>query len=110
MGITKKERRELWIDQIKTAISMANQAIENCEDNGTCNFDSCLVEKESFFTWQETIDMFVECGLRARKYDKKYISINNIKGQAEKNTLWHKTLKTWLEEQGFKCSMHYQMD
>lgn len=109
--MTKKETiKEIWIDQIKTAISMANEAIENCEDNGTCNFDSCLVEKESIFTWQETIDIFQSCGLNASKYNKKYISIDVLKGQAEKNTKWHKTLKTWLEEQGFKCSMHYQMD
>ena len=34
MGITKEERKEVWVDQINTAISMANKAIENCDDNG----------------------------------------------------------------------------
>ena len=35
--ITKAERKEVWIDQIKTAIFAANNAvIYNPEDNGTC--------------------------------------------------------------------------
>ena len=109
--MTKKEMiKTVWVDQIKTAISMANKAIENVEDSGTCNFDHCLVEKEKIFTWQETIEIFESCGLRASKHNKTYLMIDNFKGQAWRNTLWHKTLKTWLEEQGFKCSMFYMVD
>ena len=48
--MTKKEKkagiRHIWIDQIKTAIYGADKAIENCADDGTCNFDMVMIEKE----------------------------------------------------------------
>ena len=47
---TKAERKEVWIDQIKTAIFAAGNAVKyNPEDNGTCNFDSAMVKKRKRF-------------------------------------------------------------
>ena len=110
----KNEIKEIWIDQIKTAIYAANQAVKfNSEDNGTCNFDMCMVQRESKFTYQETIEIFKECGLPARKmggYDKGYIGIPNFEGQANRNTRWAEAFAKSLKRQGFKTSMYYQVD
>ena len=109
--MTKIERKEVWIDQIKTAKYMANKAIEeNSSDGGTCNFDEAMLKKEKWFTYAETIQMFKECGLSARKYKNGWLLVGGIHGQAEKNTLWAKTFAYWLKEQGFETSMYYQMD
>ena len=46
--MTKTERKEAWIDQIKTAKYMANEAIEeNPSDGGTCNFDEAMIKKKN---------------------------------------------------------------
>lgn len=106
--------KEVWIDQIKTAVHEANNAVElNPNDDGTCNFDMCLVQKESMFTYQEMIEMFEECGLPARKmngYNRGYIGIPHYVGQADKNTRWAKTFAESLSGQGFQTSMYYQVD
>lgn len=114
----KAVRKEIWIDQIKTAIYMADEAIrKNPEDNGTCNFDMVMIEKEPWFTYAEIIDMFKQCGIKgackASEYSRHYtkmIALPNYVGQADKNTRWAETFKYWLQEQGFKCSMYYQCD
>ena len=109
--VGKKERKEVWIDQIRTAKSMADKAIaEKPEDNGTCNFDECMIKKEKWFTYAETIEIFKECGLPANKYKNGWILVGGFHGQAERNTLWAETFKNWLEEQGFETSMYYQAD
>ena len=109
--MTKNEIREVWIDQIKTAKFMADRAIaENPSDNGTCNFDVAIIKKEKKFSYDETVQMFETCGLPARKYDKGWLRVGGIHGQAERNTLWAKTFAFWMEEQGFKASVHYQVD
>lgn len=111
MAISKKEIRECWLDQIRTAKNAADRAIiEDSSDNGSCNFDSCLIKKEKKFTYDETIKMFSECGVNIRKHSQGWFQVAEIKGQADKNTRWHKVFKEWLEEQGFECSMHYQLD
>ena len=110
----KAEIRPVWIDQIKTAICLADAAFaENPEDGGTYNFDAAMIKKEKAFTYQETIDMFKECGLNAYRmsgYFKGWIKINGKGGQANSRTRWAKTFKNALEEQGFETSMYYQMD
>ena len=118
--MTKKEMKEvirkIWINQIKTAMNKADKAIEGCEDNGTCNFDMVMIEKESTFTYDETIAIFKECGINASKasewsrYYTGKIGLPNYVGQAEKNTKWAKTFGESLKEQGFKVSMYYQCD
>ena len=109
--MTKAERKEVWIDQIKTAVAMANEAIrENPSDDGTCNLDRAMIKKEKCFTYDETIAIFEECGVSASKYRTGWLLVGNLNGQAEKNTRWQKTFKYWLEEQGFKTSMYYQAD
>lgn len=111
--ITKTERKEVWIDQIKTAKYMADEAIrENPSDNGTCNFDEAMIKKEKWFSYDETIQIFKDCGLSASKYRRRagWLLVGGFHGQAEKNTLWAKTFKTWLEEQGFTTDMYYQID
>ena len=114
----KAEIKKIWVDQIKTAINAANKAIaENPEDDGTCNFDMCMIEKESTFTYDETIAIFQECGIdgacRASEYSRYYrglIALPNYVGQADKNTRWAETFRDSLKEQGFKTSMYYQCD
>lgn len=112
----KAEIRAIWIDQIKTAISQANKAIEYCEDDGTCNFDMAMIKKESIFTYAETIAIFKECGISASKMSEwgrgysGYIGLPNYVGQAEKNTRWAETFGECLKEQGFTVSMYYQCD
>jgi len=112
--MTKKEIKEVWIDQIKTAIYAANNAVKyNAEDNGSCNFDMCMIQKESTFTYQETIRILNECGLSARKmygYNKGYIGIPNYVGQANRNTRWAEAFTKSLKRQGFKTSMYYRLD
>lgn len=115
--MTKAERKEVWIDQIKTAIAMANEAIrENPSDDGTCNFDMAMIKKEQWFTYDETIAIFKECGINACKaseysrYYKGFIALPNYVGQADKNTRWAETFEKWLKEQGFETSMYYQCD
>lgn len=67
----KTERKEVWIDQIKTAKIMADEVIaENPSDNGTCNFDRAMIKKEKWFTYDETIAIFAKCGVSASKYKK----------------------------------------
>lgn len=111
MTTLKNEIKSIWIDQIKTAKRMADNAIlANPDDMGTCNFDSCLFQKEKAFTYAETVALFAECGLRVSKYGKGWFSVDELRGQANRNTRWHLALKNSLEEQGFKCSMYYQMD
>lgn len=106
--------KKVWIDQIKTSVHEANNAVElNPNDDGTCNFDMCLVQKESMFTYQEMIEMFEECGLPARKmngYNKGFIGIPHYVGQADKNTRWARTFAESLNSQGFQTSMYYQVD
>lgn len=107
----KTERKEVWIDQIKTAKNMADEAIaENPSDDGTCNFDRAMIKKEKWFTYDETIAIFAECGVSASKYKNGWLLVGNINGQAERNTRWQKTFKMWLEKQGFETSMYYQID
>lgn len=109
--MNKTDRKAVWIDQIKTAKYMANKAIEeNPSDDGTCNFDEAMLKKEKFFTYEEIIQMFKECGLSANKYKNGWLLVGGIHGQAEKNTLWAKTFAFWLEEQGFETAMYYQID
>jgi len=118
--MTKKEMKEeikkIWIDQIKTAINKANEAIENCEDNGTCNFDMVMIKKESTFTYAETIEIFKECGINADKMSEwgshwaGWIGLPHYVGQAEKNTKWAETFRDGLEEEHFETSMYYQCD
>ena len=72
-----------------------------------------MIKKEAAFTYQETIDMFKECGLRAYKMSGFYkgrILIDGKGGQADSRTRWAEAFKNALEEQGFKTSMYYQMD
>ncbi|MCQ2589274.1 MAG: hypothetical protein MJ179_02515 [Treponema sp.] len=106
-----KQIREILKDQIRTAKAMADaEILKNPDDNGTCNFDRCLFKKESKWTYNEMSELFKECELNCSKHSAGWLSVDEIKGQAEKNTRWHKTFKYWLEEQGFECSMYYQMD
>lgn len=114
----KEWMRETWKDQIRTAINYDNKVVEeNPEDDGTCNFDMVMIKKESTFTYQETIDIFKECGISGAdkmsewgSYWKGYIGLPNYVGQANKNTRWVEAFKKSLEEQGFECSMYYQCD
>lgn len=112
----KAEFRNIWLDQIKTAIKEANEAVENCKDNGTCNFDMVMIKKESMFTYAETIAIFKEYGIDADKMSKwgrgwrGWIGLPNYVGQAEKNTKWTETFKDCLERAGFETSMYYQCD
>ena len=110
----KSEIRPVWIDQIKTAIRIADKVLtENPEDGGTCNFDRAMVKRESLFTYQETIDIFKECGLNADKmcgHYKGWIDIVGKGGIANSRTRWAKAFAKSLEEQGFETSMYYQMD
>lgn len=118
--MTKKEMKEgikeIWIDQIKTAINEANKAIENCKDDGTCNFDMVMIKKESTFTYAETIELFKESGINADKMSEwgrgwtGWIGLPNYVGQAERNTKWAETFGNALKEQGFETSMYYQCD
>ena len=109
--LSKAERREILIDQIKTAKFMADKAIiENPSDNGSCNFDQAMIKKEKWFTYAETIQIFKDCDLSANKYKNGWLLVGGIHGQAAKNTLWAKTFAKWLEEQGFESSMYYQLD
>ena len=83
--------KHIWLDQIRTAVYSANMAIKyNPDDSGTCNFDCAMVKKEKKFTYQEIIDMFVECGCFADKYHDGWIRVGQIHGQAEKNTRWNR--------------------
>lgn len=109
----KAEIKAIWVDQIKTAIAMANEAVIGNTDGGTCNFDMAIVKKEKQFTYAETIAIFQECGIRAYKMSGFYngcIGLPNFVGQAEKNTVWAETFSKWLGEQGFETSMYYQCD
>ena len=113
----KAEIRHIWIDQIKTAIYEADKAIENCADDGTCNFDMVMIEKESTFTYAEIIEIFKECGItgacKANEYSRYYnglIALPCFHGQAERNTRWAEAFRDSLKEQGFKTSMYYQCD
>ena len=118
--MTKAEKtiiREIWIDQIKIAKNYADNAIIGIEDNGTCNFDMVLIEKESAFTYAETIEIFQECGIKGAcnaneysRYYNGYIALPCYHGQAEKNTKWAESFRDSLKEQGFKTSMYYQCD
>lgn len=111
MTTRKQEIRHIWIDQIKTAIAAADNAIKhNPEDGGTCNFDSAMIKKETTFTYQETIDMFVECGCFAHKHRNGWIMVGNFHGQANRNTRWARAFAKSLERQGFTTSMYYQVD
>lgn len=109
--MNKIERKAVWIDQIKTAKRMADRAIEeNPSDGGTCNFDEAMLKREKFFTYEEIISIFNECGLSASRHKAGWLLVGGIHGQAEKNTRWAKTFAFWLEEQGFETSVYYQMD
>lgn len=110
MTITKSERRACFLDGAINARYEAYKAIENCKDDGTCNFDMCLVKKESAFTYDEMIAIFAEAGLKLRKYRTGWFCVNELHGMAEKNTLFHKTLAKVLKENGYEVSMHYQID
>lgn len=112
--ITKAERKEVWIDQIKTAIFAANNAVKyNPEDNGICNSDSTMVKKEKGFTYDETIAMFKECGLyvyRGSDRNKGWIIIYTPYGRANAHTRWAEAFEKSLKRQGFETSMYYQCD
>jgi hypothetical protein len=111
MTITKEERKACWIDGISEAFYMANKAIEeNPDDSGTCNMDYCTIKKEKYFTYAETIAMFEQFGLRARKEGTGYIAIWNFCGQADRNTRWVKTFVKYLNENGFKAYIEYRID
>ena len=95
----KSEIRKIWIDQIKTAMNKADEAIEGCEDNGTCNFDMVMIRKEKTFTYDETIAIFKECGINASRgsewsrYYNGLIGLPNYKGQAEKKHKMGKSIR-----------------
>lgn len=112
--ITKAEIRPIWIDQIKTAIFSASEAIKyNPEDGGTCNFDSAMVKKENCFTYDETIEIFKDCGLYAYKgsgWNKGWIIIPGNCGQANARTRWVEAFAKSLKRQGFETSIYYQCD
>ena len=108
--ITKSERRACFLDGALDARYSAYEAIENCEDNGTCNFDMCLIKKEPYFNYAEYEQIFAEAGLKVRKHSAGWLCVCEYHGQAEKNTVFHKTLARVLEENGYETSMHYQMD
>lgn len=110
----KSEIRPVWIDQIKTAIRIADKALtENPEDGGTCNLDSAMVKREKYFTYDETLAMFKECGLYAYKgsgWNKGWIIVPGNCGQANARTRWSEAFAKSLKRQGFETSMYYQCD
>lgn len=108
--ITKAEIRACFLDGAIGARYSAYEAIENCEDNGTCNFDMCIFKKEPYFTYAEYVQIFAEAGLKVRKYSTGWLCVNEIHGQANRNTVFHRTLAKELAENGYKTSIHYQMD
>ena len=110
MKITKSERRACFLDGALDARYSAYEAIENCEDNGTCNFDMCLFKKEPWFTYAEYEQIFADAGLKVRKYSTGWLCVAEFHGQAEKNTKFHLTLALVLGDNGYETSMHYQMD
>lgn len=115
--LEKEDVKHIWIDQIKTAKKYADSVIEqNGSDDGTCNFDMCLVKREKMFTYDETIAIFEECGVKACRgseyssFYRGYVAICELHGQADRNTRWAESFKESLEVQGFRCSMYYQCD
>lgn len=108
--ITKAERYNCFLDGAYDARYQAYDAIENCADDGTCNFDMCIFKKERFFTYGEYVEMFAKAGLKVRKYSTGWLCVCEFHGQAERNTVFHKTLAKVLAENGYTTSMHYQMD
>ena len=47
--------KHCFIDSIKTAKYQADTAARNCNDNGSCNFDACLIRVEKILTVKEFI-------------------------------------------------------
>lgn len=112
--MTKAERKEILVDQIKTAKYAANTAVKyNPEDGGTCNLDSAMVKREKWVTYDETIAMFKECGLYAYTgsgWNKGWIIIGSPCGQGNARTRWAEAFAKSLKRQGFETSMYYQID
>ena len=102
--------KQCFIDSIKTAKYQADTAARNCTDNGSCNFDACLIRVKKILTVKEFIQMFADCGVNVEKYSSGWVRVSEIHGMAERNTKWHETFKSWLEGDCFECSMHYQLD
>lgn len=108
--ITKAERRACFLEGAQDARYQAYEAIENCADDGTCNFDMCIFRKEKFFTEAEYAEIFADAGLSIRKYAKGWFCVNEFHGMAWRNTAFDRTLARVLKENGYETSMHYQID
>lgn len=106
----KDNCKAIWADSIRYAKRMADKAIENVEDNGTCNFDETIVKLEKIFSVDETIAIFKECGVSASSYKKGYLLVGGSHGQAWRNTAWHMEFSKILNEECFTTSIYYQID
>ena len=106
----KENTKAIWADSIRYAKRMADEAIRNIDDNGSCNFDETLVKVEKIFSTDETIEIFKECGVTASQYKKGWLLVGGSHGQAWKNTAWHKKFAEILAEECFTTSIYYQLD
>ena len=106
----KENTKAIWKDSIRYAKRMADEAIRNIDDNGSCNFDETMVKVEKIFSADETIAIFQDCGVSANKYKNGWLLVGGSHGQAGRNTAWHKKFADTLEEECFSTSIHYQLD
>lgn len=110
MNLQKNNVKLIWQDSIRYAKRMADEAIRNIDDNGSCNLDETMVKVEKIFSAEKTIEIFKECGIPAEKHSRGWLLVGGFHGQAWRNTAWHRKFAEILEEECFTTSIHYVMD
>ena len=93
---------------ISEAKKYAREQIEGEPDNGSCNFDHVVIKIGR--TMQTNIDAMVNRGWK--DYGCKnylHISTPNV-GQANRNTKCAEAMRDYLQNEGYDCYVHYQLD
>lgn len=103
---------KIELNQLDLAISKAKmyalEQIEDVPDNGSCNFDHVVIKIGR--TMQTNIDAMENRGwkdYRCKNY--LHISTPNV-GQANRNTKCAEAMLNYLENEGYDCYVHYQLD
>lgn len=93
---------------ISEAKKYAQEQIEGTPDKGSCNFDHVVVKIGR--TMQTNIDaMENRCWKDYRCKNYLHISTPNV-GQAYRNTKCAEAMRDYLENVGYNCYVHYQLD
>lgn len=106
------EKYKVLADCLKKAVEAA-RAAANCDDGGTCNFDSMMLYLPRWD--QKAIQEAARlAGIRAFDTEfcgkKYYIFSVPCGGQANRRTAQAEAMYAVMKEQGYAAHVYYQMD